>query len=162
VLDEGLACALGLAPALFAADATAQVGSTGVAHLLVPLASRDAVDAAAPDQQHLAAVLAGAGAEGCYLYTTAGPDHGDDGAAAYSRFFNPTVGIAEDPATGTAAGPLAAALIRSGQAPSGQPVFIEQGHRLGRPSRLRVDVDGDRVRLSGSGLVTGRGELRLT
>jgi len=75
---------------------------------------------------------------------------GDDGAAAYTRFFNPTVGIAEDPATGTAAGPLAVALLRSGRAPAGVPVLIEQGHRLGRPSRIRVDVAGDRVRLSGS------------
>jgi predicted PhzF superfamily epimerase YddE/YHI9 len=38
--------------------------------------------------------------------------------------------------------------------------FIEQGHHLGRPSRIRVDVEGDRVRLSGSGVVTGHGELR--
>ncbi|WP_436536869.1 PhzF family phenazine biosynthesis protein [Actinoplanes sp. HUAS TT8] len=69
--------------------------------------------------------------------------------------------MAEDPATGTAAGPLAAALVRSGRVPADVPVLIEQGHRLGRPSRLRVDVTEDRVRLSGSGLVVGHGELRL-
>jgi trans-2,3-dihydro-3-hydroxyanthranilate isomerase len=153
-----LATALGLPLAQFAADATSQVASTGVAHLLVPLTSRAAVDAAIADQRELAAVLADSGAEGCYLYTTQG---GDDGAAAYARFFNPTVGIAEDPATGTAAGPLAVVLARRGWVQSGSPVFIEQGHRLGRPSRIRVDIDGDRVRLSGSGLVVGDGQLRL-
>ncbi|MET0494691.1 MAG: PhzF family phenazine biosynthesis protein [Actinoplanes sp.] len=146
--DERLARALGLEAHHFRAGSPAQVVSTGVAHLMVPLASPEAVDKAAAESRELAALLADAGAEGCYLYT----------ATAYTRFFNPTVGIAEDPATGTAAGPLAALLVRSGQ-PS--PVFIEQGHRLGRPSRIRVDVDGDLVRLSGSGLVTGHGELRL-
>lgn len=154
---EGLAAALGLEPRHLSPDAAAQVVSTGVAHLLVPLTSREAVDAAVAQSRDLAAILAAVGGEGCYLYTTAG----DDGAAAYTRFFNPTVGIAEDPATGTAAGPLAAALIRSGRAPQDTPVLIEQGHRLGRPSRIRVDVTGDRIRLSGSGLITAHGELRL-
>jgi len=158
VTDEArLTAALGLEPRHLARDAAAQVVSTGVAHLLVPLATREAVDAAVAQSRELAAILAEAGGEGCYLYTTAG----GDGAAAYTRFFNPTVGIAEDPATGTAAGPLAVALLRSGRAPDGVPVLIEQGHRLGRPSRIRVDVAGDRVRLSGSGQITAHGELRL-
>jgi len=156
--DERLTAALGLEPRHLSRDATAQVVSTGVAHLLVPFATREAVDAAVARSRDLAAILAEAGGEGCYLYTTAG----GDGAAAYTRFFNPTVGIAEDPATGTAAGPLAVALIRSGRAPADAPVLIEQGHRLGRPSRIRVDVAGDRVRLSGSGVITAHGELRLT
>jgi len=151
---ERLTGALGLRPEHLSPGATAQVVSTGVGHLLIPLATRDAVDAAVSHDRDLAAILAEAGGEGCYLYTTAGDE-------PYTRFFNPTVGIAEDPATGTAAGPLAVALVRSGRAPAGAPVFIEQGHRLGRPSRLRVDVAGDRVRLSGSGLISARGELRL-
>ena len=154
---ERLTGALGLEPRHLSPDATAQVVSTGVAHLLVPLATREAVDAAVARSRDLAAILAEAGGEGCYLYTTAG----DDGAAAYTRFFNPTVGIAEDPATGTAAGPLAVALVRSRRVPAHSPVFIEQGHHLGRPSRIRVDVADDRVRVSGSGLVTAQGELRL-
>jgi PhzF family phenazine biosynthesis protein len=155
--DERLTAALGLEPRHLARDAAVQVVSTGVAHVLVPVATRDAVDAAVAHSRELAAFLSGTGGEGCYLYTTAG----DDGAAAYARFFNPTVGIAEDPATGTAAGPLAVALVRSGRVPDGAPVLIEQGHFLGRPSRIRVDVTGDRVRLSGSGVVTAHGELRL-
>ncbi|WP_097324323.1 PhzF family phenazine biosynthesis protein [Paractinoplanes atraurantiacus] len=148
-----LADALSLTPEQVA---PAQVVSTGVGHLLVPLSGREAVDAAVSRDRDLAALLAEAGGEGCYLYTTEGDD-----AAAYTRFFNPTVGIAEDPATGTAAGPLAAALVGWGRAPAGEPVFIEQGHRLGRPSRIRVDVTADRVRLSGSGLIVAQGELHL-
>jgi trans-2,3-dihydro-3-hydroxyanthranilate isomerase len=156
--DKRLTAALGLEPRHLSPEAVPQVVSTGVAHLLVPLATREAVDASVAQSRDLAAILAEAGGEGCYLYTTAG----DDGAAAYTRFFNPTVGIAEDPATGTAAGPLAVALVRSGHVPAGTAVHIEQGHHLGRPSRIRVDVIGDRVRLSGSGIITAQGELRLT
>ncbi|MGP3929400.1 PhzF family phenazine biosynthesis protein [Nonomuraea sp. KM88] len=158
VEDAGrLLAALGLEPADLSADGQAQVVSTGVAHLLVPLADRPAVDRTAADSRPLAAILAEVGAEGCYVYTTA---PGEPEADAYSRFFNPTVGIVEDPATGTAAGPLAALLTRHQRADGGL-VVIEQGHRLGRPSRIQLEVDGDRVRISGSGIVTGRGELRL-
>ncbi|MFC4011102.1 PhzF family phenazine biosynthesis protein [Nonomuraea purpurea] len=152
-----LAAALGLRPEDLSIDQPAQVVSTGVAHLLVPLVDRRAVDGTAVETRALAAILAEVDAEGCYVYTSA---PGEPKADAYSRFFNPTVGIVEDPATGTAAGPLAALLART-QRVDGGLVVIEQGHRLGRPSRIQVEVDGDRVRISGSGIITGRGELRL-
>ncbi|TDD11727.1 PhzF family phenazine biosynthesis protein [Nonomuraea deserti] len=152
-----LVATLGLRPEDLSPDRQAQVVSTGVAHLLVPLVDRAAVDRTVVESRALAAILAEAGAEGCYVYTTA---PGEPKADAYSRFFNPTVGIVEDPATGTAAGPLAALLTRTRQVDGGQ-VVIEQGHELGRPSRIQLEVDGDRVRISGSGIVTGRGELRL-
>lgn len=152
-----LAAALGLGPEDLSTDQPARVVSTGVAHLLVPLADRRAVDGTAVESRVLAAILAEVGAEGCYVYTTS---PGQPRADAYSRFFNPTVGIVEDPATGTAAGPLAALLVRTHQVEGGL-VVIEQGHGLGRPSRIQVEVDGDRVRISGSGIITARGELRL-
>ncbi|KAB8196835.1 PhzF family phenazine biosynthesis isomerase [Nonomuraea phyllanthi] len=152
-----LAAALGLRPEELRTDAPAQAVSTGVSHLLVPLVDRPSVDGTAVDSRALAAILAEVGAEGCYVYTTA---PGDPEADAYSRFFNPTVGIVEDPATGTAAGPLAALLARTRGIDAGL-IIIEQGHKLGRPSRIQVEIDGDRVRISGSGIVTGRGELRL-
>ena len=81
-----------------------------------------------------------------------------DDAAAYARFFNPAMGIAEDPATGTAAGPLAALLVRRGQLEAG-PAVIEQGHALGRPSRIQVRVSGPSVTVSGSGLISAEGFL---
>jgi trans-2,3-dihydro-3-hydroxyanthranilate isomerase len=157
---EPLAAALGLRPDEIAQDRPAQVVSTGAAHLLVPLADRAAVDRAVPDSARLVAVLADAGGEGCYVFTTAAADP-DDGAHAYARFFNPTMGIGEDPATGTAAGPLAATLTGSGRVGAGTPVIIEQGHRIGRPSRIQVDIDGERVRLSGGGLVVAEGRLTV-
>ncbi|GAA0433092.1 PhzF family phenazine biosynthesis protein [Leifsonia naganoensis] len=156
---EALAASLGLPVDGLAAGRRPEVGDTGAEHLLVPATTREAVDAAVPDQAALKAVLAGAGAEGCYLYTAAVDP--SSGTHAYARFFNPTVGIAEDPATGTAAGPLAALLVRDGLAAAGAPVVIEQGRSLGRPSRIVVTVDGDRVALTGSGVVAAAGTLFL-
>jgi trans-2,3-dihydro-3-hydroxyanthranilate isomerase len=158
--SAALASALGLALDDLSPDRAAEVVSTGAEHLLVPSVSMAAVDAAEPDSAGLRTFLATAGAEGCYLYTldteAAGP-----GIDAYARFFNPTVGIAEDPATGTAAGPLAAVLARDGITRQRSPITIEQGRRLGRPSRLTVVVDGESVTISGSGIVVAEGVLHL-
>ena len=152
-----LAVALGLTDGDLAPDLPTQVVSTGASHLLVQARDRSAVDGAVPDGQRLAAVLAGAGGEGCYVYSL---DPLEPGSAAYARFFNPTVGIAEDPATGTAAGPLAVHLIGHGIADEGS-VVIEQGHLLGRPSRIELRVQGERVTISGTAIVAAEGTLRL-
>jgi trans-2,3-dihydro-3-hydroxyanthranilate isomerase len=155
-----LAAALGLTAADLVPDQPAQVVSTGAGHLLVPLRDRAAVDRSRPVTERLAAVLRQAGGEGCYLYSRDPVDPGD--AVAYTRFFNPTMGIAEDPATGTAAGPLVARLVAEGQvAPDGRPVIVEQGFALGRPSRIQVSVAGPRVRVGGSGLVVAEGRMAL-
>ena len=152
-----LAAALGLAEDDLVADEPAQVVSTGAGHLLVPARDRVAVDRAAPDPARLAPLLRLAGGEGCYLYSTDPVDAA--GAVAYTRFFNPTVGIAEDPATGTAAGPLVARLAAMGKVPEPGTVIVEQGYALGRPSRIQVAVSGRRIRVGGSGLVVAEGTL---
>lgn len=151
--------ALGLA----AGDLTGepvQVVSTGVGHLLVPAIDRAAVDRARPDAPALEAVLRATGGEGCYLYSR-DPHDPTAGAVAYARFFNPTVGLWEDPATGTAAGPLTASLVARGLVPPDIPVIIEQGYAMGRPSRLRVAASAERVRLSGCGVVVAEGTVRV-
>jgi trans-2,3-dihydro-3-hydroxyanthranilate isomerase len=155
----GLAACLGLSEQDLPRDQDAQVVSTGAGHLLVPARDRETVDRAAPDPARLLAALRHVGAEGCYLYS---PDPVDAaGAVAYARFFNPTVGITEDAATGTAAGPLAARLVAAGRIPDGSTVIIEQGYALGRPSRIAVSVSGERVRVGGSGLVVAEGTLAV-
>lgn len=155
--------ALGIGASAIDAELAVRVGSTGVPHLLVPVHGAEVVDAVRPDARALLSVLRAAGAEGCYVYSI--DSRGDAGegtdADAYARFFNPTVGIVEDPATGTAAGPLAAHLVRAGRLPDGADVRIDQGHALGRPSRLVVNVAGDAVILRGSGVVSGEGLMRL-
>jgi len=134
-----------------------QVVSTGVAHLLVPLRDRDAVDRIRPNGDELRTVLATVGAEGCYAFSL-DPPHND--AAAYARFFNPTVGISEDPATGTAAGPLAAQLVARGVLQPGR-MTVEQGTALGRTSLIEVHVFGDVVKVSAGAIVVATGMLTL-
>jgi PhzF family phenazine biosynthesis protein len=153
----GLAAALGLREDDLVADRPAQVVWTGAGHLLVPVRDRAAVDRAAADVARLTAALREVGGEGCYLYTD---DTVEADATAYARFFNPAMGIAEDPATGTAAGPLAALLVAGGTGTTAT-VVVEQGHSMGRPSRITVTVDGPRVQVSGSGLVVARGTMTL-
>ena len=139
-------------------DMRAQVVSTGAAHLLVPVRDRTVVDRARPDAPRLRAVLAQAGGQGCYLYCL---DPVDPAAVAYARFFNPTVGIWEDPATGSAAGPLAVRLVAEGVVPDGASVVVEQGHAMGRPSRIRAQVTGSRVRIGGACVVVAEGALTV-
>jgi trans-2,3-dihydro-3-hydroxyanthranilate isomerase len=161
ILDdrEGLAGALGLAETDLL-DEPAQVVSTGAGHLLVPLRSRAAVDTANPDARQLSAILQAVTDEGCYVYSH-DPHNATGESIAYARFFNPTAGISEDPATGTAAGPLAARLVREGRLRPGATSIVEQGYRLGRPSHLRVTVINDAVRLSGAGVIAATGTLHL-
>ena len=152
---DQLADSLGLTTADFTDD-TAQVVSTGAGHLLVPLVDRAAVDRAQPDTRRLAEVLKTVAGEGCYLYSL---DTVEGDSAAYARFFNPTMGIVEDPATGTAAGPLIAKLVAEGRVDPGAQAVVEQGHSLGRPSRILITVDGDDVRISGAGLIVADGTV---
>jgi trans-2,3-dihydro-3-hydroxyanthranilate isomerase len=77
------------------------------------------------------------------------------------RVFAPAVGVAEDPATGSACGPIGARLSSQGKVPAG-PMTIHQGVELGRPSEVTVEItpDGD-VLVGGSCVVVGRGFLEL-
>jgi trans-2,3-dihydro-3-hydroxyanthranilate isomerase len=157
VLDVAeLATALGLDPNDLEADA--QVVSTGTPHLLVGVSARRVVDQARPDSVRLAAALAEVGAQGCYVYSLDGIERE---SAAHARFFNPTVGIWEDPATGSAAGPLGTRLVARGVVDDGATMIIEQGHAMRRPSRIHVAVDGERVRVGGTSVIVAEGELRI-
>jgi trans-2,3-dihydro-3-hydroxyanthranilate isomerase len=154
---ERLAASLALALDDLVPELAPRVVSTEAGHLQVAIRDRAAVDRAVPDTAALAAVLRDVGGEGCYVYAL---DPVDAGSVAYARFFNPTMGIWEDPATGTAAGPLGALLVAEGRAAPGE-IVIEQGFAVGRPSRIRVTVDGERVQVSGGGLVVADGRLYL-
>ncbi len=83
-----------------------------------------------------------------------------------TRMFAPGGGVAEDPATGSAAGPLAVHLARHGRIAFGDEIEISQGTEIGRPSTLYARVDGsadsiERVEVGGSAVVVARGEFRL-
>jgi len=75
-------------------------------------------------------------------------------------------GIPEDPATGSAAGPLAVHLARHGRIPFGEEIEISQGGEIGRPSTLYARVEGsadqvERVEVGGSAVTVAHGEFRL-
>jgi PhzF family phenazine biosynthesis protein len=153
-----LASALDLGDAELAAGMLpAQVVSTGVPHLLVPVRDTGALDRARPKPEILAAYLRSIGAQGCYLFTV---DPLDPEAPAQARFFGPNVGIPEDPATGSAAGPLAVYLVAHELASEERPIVVEQGRVMGRPSRIEVQVRGGGVRVSGSAVLVVEGHLR--
>jgi trans-2,3-dihydro-3-hydroxyanthranilate isomerase len=134
------------------------VVSTGAPHLLVPLQDRAATDKARPDFPRLASLLHAPVGEGCYLFTL---DTVRTESIAYARFFNPTLGIAEDAATGTAAGALACQLVAHHVAKDGSTLQIEQGYAMGRPSLIRVLVSGNVVQISGRAFISVQGRLQI-
>ena len=89
-----------------------------------------------------------------------------DNGRVKTRMFAPAFGVAEDPATGSAAGPLSVHLLRHGRTESGQEIEIEQGVEIGRPSLLFARAFGtpeqiERVEVGGSAVVVARGEFQL-
>lgn len=125
----------------------------GPRHVYVALASEQAVAALRPDMGALAK-LAGSGVA-CFA---------GHGSRWKSRNFAPALGVPEDPATGSAAGPLAVHLARHGRIAFGQEIQISQGTEIGRPSTLyaRAAGDGDRiasVEVAGAAVIVARGEL---
>ncbi len=88
------------------------------------------------------------------------------GARWKARMFAPVGGVAEDPATGSAAGPLAVHLARHGRIAFGDEIEITQGVEIERPSTLFARAVGtaeqlERVEVGGSAVVVARGEFRL-
>ena len=80
--------------------------------------------------------------------------------------FGPSLGVAEDPATGSAAGPLAVHLARHGTTAFGDRIEIHQGAEIGRPSILHARAQGsperlERVTVGGAAVIVARGEYRL-
>lgn len=85
----------------------------------------------------------------------------------HARMFAPTMGIEEDPATGSAVAALAGAIMRfDAPGPGSHHFVIEQGFEMGRPSliSLELDVSGGRVegaRIGGDAVVVARGALNV-
>lgn len=152
---EPLAEALGLDEADILAEPKPRPADTGAAHLMVRVRDVGTVDKAVPDARRLLAVLRRTTAEGCYIYAF----DPENPASAYALFFNPTVGLWEDAATGTAAGPLAAMLGSMGLL-RGDHIDIEQGTKMGRRSILHLKLVPE-PQISGSGVVVLRGILNL-
>ena len=132
-----------------------EVYDNGIQHVYVCLSSPDAVASLRPDLgalERLAPVC---------VNCIAG-----EGRSWKSRMFAPGSGVAEDPATGSAAGPLALHVARHGRTAFGDEIEITQGVEINRPSTLYARVDGtpeqiERIEVGGSAVVVARGEMRL-
>jgi trans-2,3-dihydro-3-hydroxyanthranilate isomerase len=128
----------------------------GARHVYVALASPEDVARLRPDLSALADVPAVLGIS-CFA---------GEGSRWKTRMFAPAGGVSEDPATGSAAGPLAVHLARHGRIGFGEEIEISQGAEIGRPSTLYARAQGsaeqlERVEVGGSAVVVARGEFRL-
>ena len=157
-----LAAALGLDVSAMRAGVLPQEVNCGSAFFFVPLASRAAVDQAVADQRAIAAVFEAAKItrRGLFIFST---EPGADGATVYSRM----MGASEDPATGSASGPLGCYLVKNGLVPADQAgaIVSSQGVKMGRPSRIHIKLDMSgtdvtRVRVGGTSVLVGEGILR--
>lgn len=127
----------------------------GPSHVYLELGSPDEVAALKPDFVAIERV------------TTAGVNcFAGSGTRWKTRMFAPGSGAAEDPATGSAAGPLVVHLVRHGRVEPGAEIEITQGDEIGRPSKLYARATGtpeqiERVDVGGSAVIVARGEFRL-
>ena len=127
----------------------------GPLHVYVALDSEEAVAALRPDLSALADL--DDAAANCFA---------GSGRSWKTRMFAPSGGVPEDPATGSAAGPLAIHLARHGRIGFGEQIEIRQGAEIDRPSVLYARADGseeriERVEVGGPAVVVARGEFRL-
>ena len=126
----------------------------GPLNVYVEFQSEEAVTALAPDMGKLARLPINLS---CFAAT-------EDGWI--TRMFAPALGVGEDPATGSAAGPLAVHLARHGRIKFGEEIHIRQGEQIHRPSVLYARADGtenaiERVVVGGRAVIVARGEYRL-
>jgi trans-2,3-dihydro-3-hydroxyanthranilate isomerase len=127
----------------------------GIRHVYVELGSEQEVAALEPDRQAL--VTLGPVGVNCFA---------GSGLCWKTRMFAPALGVLEDPATGSAAGPLALHLARHGRIAFGEEIEIRQGEEIGRPSLLHARASGsaeqvERLEVRGAAVVVARGEFRL-
>jgi trans-2,3-dihydro-3-hydroxyanthranilate isomerase len=128
----------------------------GVEHVYVCLGSEDEVAGLRPDLGRLTGLPDVLGIN-CFA---------GSGSRWKTRMFAPAGGVVEDPATGSAAGPLALHLARHGRIAFGDEIEISQGAEIRRPSTLYARAEGtaekvERVEVGGSAVVVARGEFRL-
>jgi PhzF family phenazine biosynthesis protein len=130
--------------------------NAGTEQMMVPVASRDAVERARPDPA-LALALRSAEPPKAYVFH----DEGDAAGRVFARFFFPAAGsVLEDPATGSACANLGGWFVhrRPGQDVSRE---ISQGEAVARPSTLHLSVQAGVVRVGGTVIELASGTLEL-
>jgi PhzF family phenazine biosynthesis protein len=135
-----------------------QAVSTGATHLLVPVRNLAALGHIHVDAEGLVALARPFGCQGCYVFCL---ETREPSSVAHARAFFPGIGISEDSATGSAAGPLGAYLASRGLIAEDNWAVVEQGDEMGRPSRIEVRVRGDQVEVAGRSVIVAEGTLFL-
>lgn len=142
-----------------------EVCDNGIPVLIVPVASLEASRRLAPNARLLSQIAKSTGALTILTFTTetVWPD-----SHVHTRVFVPDAGIAEDPATGSASGPLGVYLIRHGlvKCEERSRVQSEQGLEIQRPSILRIEVESDGreirgVRVGGHARIVGDARMNV-
>ena len=159
-----VAAALGVRRDDIASELPIQEVSCGVPFLFVPMTSREAVDRASSEASSLRRLAEIVGMDhGVFLFTTGA---GDPEATVYSRMFAPQFGIAEDPATGGACGPLGSYLVHYGlvSGDAARRIVNLQGRVMGRPSWIHIRIAGTRdritsVEIGGEAVLIAKGSL---
>jgi trans-2,3-dihydro-3-hydroxyanthranilate isomerase len=159
-----VAAALGLDAVDLVDTLPIQEVSCGVPFLLVPLRDRGTVDRAISDAAAFRRLTAATKLDRAIFMFSIDPAASAE--TAYSRMFAPEFGIIEDPATGSASGPLGCYLVHHGvvAGEAARKMVSLQGAAMGRASRIHISIEGDRhaisrVRVGGEAVLVGRGEL---
>lgn len=118
------------------------VVSTGLPVLIVPVRTLTAVRSIVPDAAAIVELCGRLGANGIMVFTTVTVE---PFAAVHTRMFAPSIGILEDPATGSASGAMGAYLVHNGLVEVGPmtELIVEQGYEIARPSRILVQVESE-------------------
>ena len=162
----GFARAVGLEPGDLEELPIEEV-SCGVAFLFVPVKTRAAVDRVEIDRRALARVYEQAKCDDLAVFFFTTDRRGAFGdETVYSRMLAPQFGVAEDPATGGASGPLGSYLLhhRVLSAAQARSMVSLQGVAMKRPSRIHISIDSDgsaitRVRVGGTSVLVAEGSL---
>lgn len=177
VSRQEIAAALGLPEDQLRADWPMELAYTGLWHLMVPVTSAQAIDAARPNLPKIAELNHAQGVHTTHLIAPSERE----GSLVYTRDFAPAVGISEDPATGTGSGAMGAYLAKHGllDTPDAAELyqlrdgelqitrFVSlQGYAINRPSQITIEVTTDRgipvqVKVGGSSVCMLDGRMRV-
>jgi trans-2,3-dihydro-3-hydroxyanthranilate isomerase len=157
------ATAIGLTPADLADDVPVQLVSCGVPYVLILLRDRETVDRAACDLAGFRRLRDRCDAETAVFLFCLTPGSAD---TVYSRMFAPGHGVAEDPATGSASGPLGCYLVEHGlvRQEVQRRITSRQGVAMGRASRIHIAIEGTPgaitdVKVGGQAVLVGDGRI---
>lgn len=164
-VEEWLCSALGISVDDLREDCPIAIASTGHSKVMVGIKSRELLHSLNPNQQALAELSAEIGCNGYYVFTLSP----DEDILVHGRMFAPAIGIAEDPVTGNANGPLGAYLCHYGLIDTTADCAdftAMQGEAIGRAGQMKVHVElsggkPTKVQISGRAVVAFKTEIEL-